>query len=497
MQKIIDLVHATRVYEVASESPLSVAHQLSVRSKNTIYLKREDKQVVHSFKLRGAYQKISGLSAKQKAKGVVASSAGNHAQGVALSASKLGIESVIVMPLSTPKIKVNAVEQLGGKVVLHGDVYDDAFAYAKQLEQQQDLVFIHPYDDIEVIAGQATIAKELLEQNPKMDRVFIPVGGGGLIAGIATYIKHYAPNIQVIGVEPKDSPTLYQALKNAERVILPEVGRFADGVAVKQIGEVTYQIAKEVVDEVVLVSNDEICAAIKDIYEDVRSIAEPAGALATAGLKKYIKQNNIAGENLVAIVSGANVNFDRLRYIAERADLGEHNEAIIAATIDEKPGSFLKFCQLLDNHTITEFNYRYTPSNQARIFVGVALSKGLDEKQVLIDKLSQSFDVLDMSNNSIAKTHIRYMVGGRADAGNEVLYRFEFPERPGALLDFLKKIGSDWNISLFHYRNHGADFGRVLIGLQVDDVSSIECRFDELGYFYQNETDNKAYQYFL
>ncbi|VVM22400.1 Threonine dehydratase biosynthetic (EC [uncultured Gammaproteobacteria bacterium] len=393
MQKIIDLVHATRVYEVASESPLSVAHQLSVRSKNTIYLKREDKQVVHSFKLRGAYQKISGLSAKQKAKGVVASSAGNHAQGVALSASKLGIESVIVMPLSTPKIKVNAVEQLGGKVVLHGDVYDDAFAYAKQLEQQQDLVFIHPYDDIEVIAGQATIAKELLEQNPKMDRVFIPVGGGGLIAGMATYIKHYAPNIQVIGVEPKDSPTLYQALKNAERVILPEVGRFADGVAVKQIGEVTYRIAKEVVDEVVLVSNDEICAAIKDIYEDVRSIAEPAGALATAGLKKYIKQNNIAGENLVAIVSGANVNFDRCAISLSVLIWVNIMKPLLPLPLMKNQVVFLKFCQLLDNHTITEFNYRYTPSNQARIFVGVALSKGLDEKQVLIDKLSQSFDV--------------------------------------------------------------------------------------------------------
>ncbi len=497
MQKIIDLANATRVYDVAIDTPLSVAHQLSARSKNTIYLKREDKQVVHSFKLRGAYQKISGLSAEQAAKGVVASSAGNHAQGVALSASKLGIESVIVMPLSTPKIKVNAVEQLGGKVVLHGDVYDDAFAYAKQLEEQQDLVFIHPYDDIEVIAGQATVAKELLKENPKIDKVFVPVGGGGLIAGMAAYIKHYAPNIQVIGVEPQDSPTLYQALKNGERTTLPEVGRFADGVAVKQIGEVTYPIAKKFVDEVVLVSNDEICAAIKDIYEDVRSIAEPAGALATAGLKKYIEKNAIENEHLVAVISGANVNFDRLRYISERADLGEHNEAIIAATIDEKPGSFLKFCELLDNHSITEFNYRYTPSNQARIFVGVALSEGLNEKQALIDRLSASFDILDMSDNSIAKTHIRYMVGGRADVSNEVLYRFEFPERPGALLDFLKKIGSNWNISLFHYRNHGADFGRVLIGLQVDDVHSIERSFDELGYFYQNETDNKAYQYFL
>ncbi len=491
MPSIVDLADNTRVYDVASVTPLSLAHQLSERSKNNIYLKREDELVIHAFKLRGAYQKISGLTKEQAAKGVVASSAGNHAQGVALSATKLGIESVIVMPLSTPKIKVNAVEQLGGKVVLHGDVYDDAYQYAKQLEQAQDLVFIHPYDDIEVMAGQATIAKELLEQ------LFVPVGGGGLIAGIATYIKHYAPNIQVIGVEPEDSPTLYQALKQGERIVLPDVGRFADGVAVKQIGEQTYPIIKAVVDEVVLVSNDEICAAIKDIYEDMRSIAEPAGALATAGVKKYIEQNNIENENLVSIVSGANVNFDRLRYISERADLGEHNEAIIAATIPEQPGSFLKFCQLLDNHAITEFNYRYAPNRQAHIFVGVALSEGLSEKEALISKLSQSFDILDMSDNSIAKTHIRYMVGGRSDADNEVLYRFEFPERPGALLNFLKKVGTHWNISLFHYRNHGADFGRVLIGLQVDDVAQLERNFDELGYFYQNETDNKAYQYFL
>ncbi|SFV76003.1 Threonine dehydratase biosynthetic [hydrothermal vent metagenome] len=497
MQSIVDLANNTSVYDVVSVTPLCLAHQLSARTKNNIYLKREDELVVHSFKLRGAYQKISGLSAEQAKKGVVASSAGNHAQGVALSAKKLGIEAVIVMPLSTPKIKVRSVEQLGGKVVLHGDVYDDAYQYAKQLEQDQDLVFIHPYDDVEVMAGQATIAKELLEQLPSMDKVFIPVGGGGLIAGMATYIKHYAPNIQIIGVEPEDSPTLYQALRDGKRTVLPEVGRFADGVAVKQIGEKTYPIAKEVVDEVVLVSNDEICAAIKDIYEDMRSIAEPAGALATAGVKKYLEKNNIESENIVSIISGANVNFDRLRYISERADLGEQNEAIIAVTIDEKPGSFLKFCQLLDNHAITEFNYRYAPSQQAHIFVGVALSEGLSEKQALLAKLSQSFDVLDMSDNSIAKTHIRYMVGGRADADNEVLYRFEFPERPGALLNFLKKVGSHWNISLFHYRNHGADFGRVLIGLQADDVSELERSFDELGYFYQNETDNKAYQYFL
>jgi len=497
MHSIVKLVDNTRVYDVVDITPLSRAFQLSKRLENNIYLKREDELAIHAFKLRGAYQKISSLTTAQAAKGVVASSAGNHAQGVALSAKKLGIESVIVMPLSTPKIKVNAVEQLGGKVVLHGDVYDDAYQYAKQLEQQQDLIFIHPYDDIEVMSGQATIAKELLEQLPNIDKVFIPVGGGGLIAGIATYIKHYAPEIRVIGVEPQDSPTLYEALKHNERVILPEVGRFADGVAVKQIGEKTFEIAKQVVDEVVLVSNDEICAAIKDIYEDVRSISEPAGALATAGIKKYVELNAITGENLISIVSGANVNFDRLRYIAERADIGEYNEAIIAVTINEEPGSFLKFCQMLESHSITEFNYRYGSDTQARIFVGVSLSEGLSEKKQLLETLSDSFDVLDMSDNSIAKTHIRYMVGGRSNCDHEVLYRFEFPERPGALLDFLKKVGSHWNISLFHYRNHGADFGRVLIGLQAQDVTELEKNFDELGYFYQNETDNKAYQYFL
>ncbi len=497
MHNIVKLADNTRVYDVVDVTPLSRAFQLSKRLDNNVYLKREDELAIHAFKLRGAYQKISSLTPDQAAKGVVASSAGNHAQGVALSAKKLGIESVIVMPLSTPKIKVNAVEQLGGKVILHGDVYDDAYHYAKQLEQDQDLVFIHPYDDIEVMSGQATVAKELLEQLSGIDKVFVPVGGGGLIAGMATYIKHYAPEIKVIGVEPQDSPTLYEALKHNERVILPEVGRFADGVAVKQIGEKTFEIARQVVDEVILVSNDEICAAIKDIYEDVRSIAEPAGALATAGIKKYVKTHSLKNENLISIVSGANVNFDRLRYIAERADIGEHVEAIIAVTIDERPGSFLRFCQMLENHSITEFNYRYGSDTQARIFVGVSLSNGLAEKKQLLDTLSESFDVLDMSDNSIAKTHIRYMVGGRSSCDDEVLYRFEFPERPGALLNFLKKVGDKWNITLFHYRNHGADFGRVLIGLQASGVAELEKNFDELGYFYQNETDNKAYQYFL
>ena len=497
MSALIDLADNSAVYDVAKVSALSIATQLSKRFHNQIYLKREDDQVIHSFKLRGAYQKMSSMSDEQKSKGVIASSAGNHAQGVALGASKLNIKAIIVMPTSTPEIKVQAVEQLGAEVVLHGDVYDDAFHHAKKLESEQDLCFISPYDDFEVIAGQATVAKEILSQLEEIDYVFAPVGGGGLISGMASYIKHYAPHIKVIGVEPVDSPTLYKALEANERVVLDDVGRFADGVAVKQIGALPFEIAKDSVDDVVLVSNDEMCAAIKDIYEDVRSVSEPAGALSTAGVKKYILEHGLKDKNIVSIVSGANVNFDRLRYIAERADLGELNEAIVAVTIPEEPGSFLRFCEMLDNSSITEFNYRYAPRKDAHIFVGIKLTNGESEKQALISRLSKSFEVMDMSDNSMAKTHIRYMVGGHANAENEVIYRFEFPERPGALLNFLKKVKTKWNISLFHYRNHGADFGRVLIGLQVEDVSDLESRFDEIGYYYQNETDNKAYQYFL
>ena len=497
MSALIDLADNSNVYDVAKVSALSIAQQLSKRFQNQIYLKREDDQVIHSFKLRGAYQKMSSMSEEQKSKGVIASSAGNHAQGVALGASKLNIKAIIVMPTSTPKIKVQAVEQLGAEVILHGDVYDDAFHHAKKLESEQNLCFISPYDDFEVIAGQATVAKEVLSQLEEIDYVFAPVGGGGLISGMASYIKHYAPHIKVIGVEPLDSPTLFKALEANDRVVLDDVGRFADGVAVKQIGALPFEIAKKSVDDVVLVSNDEMCAAIKDIYEDVRSVSEPAGALSTAGVKKYILEHGLQGKNIVSVVSGANVNFDRLRYIAERADLGELNEAIVAVTIPEEPGSFLRFCELLNNSSITEFNYRYAAKKDAHIFVGIKLSKGEAEKQALLTRLSKSFEVIDMSDNSMAKTHIRYMVGGHANAENEVIYRFEFPERPGALLNFLKKVKTKWNISLFHYRNHGADFGRVLIGLQVDDVSDLESRFDEIGYYYQNETDNKAYQYFL
>lgn len=497
MSAIVKLADNSSVYEVAKVSPLSIATQLSKKFANQVYLKREDDQIIHSFKLRGAYQKMSSMSDEQKAKGVIASSAGNHAQGVALGASKLSIKATIVMPTSTPQIKVRAVQELGAEVILFGDVYDDAFVHAKKLVSEKDLCFISPYDDFEVIAGQATVAKEILAQLDQIDYVFSPVGGGGLISGMASYIKHYAPHIKVIGVEPVDSPTLFKALEANERVVLDDVGRFADGVAVKQIGELPFEIAKECVDDVILVSNDEMCAAIKDIYEDVRSISEPAGALATAGVKKYILEHGLKNKNIVSIVSGSNVNFDRLRYIAERADLGEVNEAIVAVTIPEEPGSFLRFCELLDNNAVTEFNYRYSANKDAHIFVGVKLTKGESEKQALIARLSNSFEVFDMSDNSMAITHIRYMVGGHANAENEVIYRFEFPERPGALLSFLKKVKTEWNISLFHYRNHGADYGRVLIGLQVKDIKELESKFDELGYYYKNETDNKAYQYFL
>ena len=497
MSAIVKLADNSSVYEVAKVSPLSIATQLSKKFANQVYLKREDDQIIHSFKLRGAYQKMSSMSDEQKAKGVIASSAGNHAQGVALGANKLSIKATIVMPTSTPQIKVRAVQELGAEVILFGDVYDDAFVHAKKLVSEKDLCFISPYDDFEVIAGQATVAKEILAQLDQIDYVFSPVGGGGLISGMASYIKHYAPHIKVIGVEPVDSPTLFKALEANERVVLDDVGRFADGVAVKQIGELPFEIAKECVDDVILVSNDEMCAAIKDIYEDVRSISEPAGALATAGVKKYILEHGLKNKNIVSIVSGSNVNFDRLRYIAERADLGEVNEAIVAVTIPEEPGSFLRFCELLDNNAVTEFNYRYSAKKDAHIFVGVKLTKGESEKQALIARLSNSFEVFDMSDNSMAITHIRYMVGGHANAENEVIYRFEFPERPGALLSFLKKVKTEWDISLFHYRNHGADYGRVLIGLQVEDIKELESKFDELGYYYKNETDNKAYQYFL
>ena len=497
MQNIVSRINRAVVSEVVAKTRLDFAEQISVHLDNQIYLKREDLTPVHSFKLRGAYHKIRSLNQQQLAQGVISCSAGNHAQGVAFSAKKLGIDATIVMPKITPQIKIDSVKSFGAKIVLLGNSYDEAYQFAQQLAKQNGQIFIHAFDDIDVIAGQATIAYELLEQLDKIDYIFVPVGGGGLIAGIASVIKTQRPAIKIIAVEPFESAAFTESIAQNTHAVLDEVGIFAEGVAVKKIGVENLRIAKDLVDDSVLVSNDEMCAAIKDIYNQNRNIVEPSGALALAGAKSYIKDKQLWANNIIAIVSGANMNFDRLRYVAERADLGEQNEAILAATIDEEPGSFLSFCQMLGNHSITEFNYRYGNQKQAHIFVGVALSAGEREKMALIAKLSNSFEVLDMSDNSIAKTHIRYMVGGRANTDNEVLYRFEFPEHPGALLNFLKKIGSHWNISLFHYRNHGADFGRVLIGFQVNDVAALERSFDELGYFYQNETENKAYQYFL
>jgi len=490
-----------RVYDVARETPLEPAPRLSQRLGVRISLKREDLQPVFSFKLRGAYNKIVHLSEEERSRGVICASAGNHAQGVALAGQKLGIPATIVMPKTTPEIKVNAVRNLGGEAILHGSNYDAAYAHAMKLVEERGLTYVHAYDDPMVIAGQGTVAMEVLNQSHELpNAVFVPVGGGGLIAGIALYMKYLCPDIKIIGVEPDDAPCMYEALKAGERVILDQVGIFADGVAVRQAGEETFRIARELVDEVILVSTDEICAAIKDIFDDTRSIMEPAGALAVAGIKKYVDREKPEVENYVAICSGANMNFDRLRHVSERAQLGEHREAIFAVTIPERPGSFRKFCEAIGTRGITEFNYRYADSDDAHIFVGVQLQGGVEEKEVLCDKLSKDgYPVLDMTDNEMAKLHIRYMVGGRAKADNEVLYRFEFPERPGALLNFLIHMGANWNISMFHYRNHGADYGRVLVGIQVpaDEMNQFQTFLDELGYVYEDESANPAYGLFL
>ena len=492
----------SRVYDVAIESPLDYAPSLSRRLDNHIWLKREDLQPVFSFKLRGAYNKISGLSEAECANGIIAASAGNHAQGVALAAKRRNVKALIVMPRTTPGIKVNAVKALGGKTLLHGDTYDEAYAHALQLADERNMVFIHPYDDPDVIAGQGTIGMELLQQHrDPLDAVFVPVGGGGLIAGIAAYLKALRPEIRVIGAEPEDAACLYEALKQNRRVVLDQVGIFADGVAVRQVGKETWKVARDHVDEVILVSTDEICAATKDIFDDTRAMVEPAGALAVAAIKKYVEQTGARDETLVAINSGANINFDRLRYVAERAELGERREALLAVTIPERPGSFLKFCRTLGKRGITEFNYRYADAGDAHIFAGVQLSGGDDEREELIDKLqAEGYPVVDMTDNEMAKTHIRFMVGGRGrGVENERLYRFEFPERPGALLNFLSSMGKGWNISLFHYRNHGAAYGRVLVGIQVpgEDKKRFSKFLDELGYINFEELDNPAYSLFL
>jgi len=500
-RKYVEKILRARVYDVAVESPLDPAARLSARTGNRVLLKREDAQQVFSFKLRGAYNKIYHLSEKQRAAGVIAASAGNHAQGVALAGKRLGVNTTIVMPVTTPAIKVETVRRLGGKAVLQGDSYDEAYAHATTLAAAKGLTFIHPFDDPDVIAGQGTIGMELLRQHADpIDAVFVPVGGGGLIAGVAAYIKHVRPEIKVIGVEPEDSPTLERAMAKGRRVTLPRVGLFADGVAVKQIGKETFRVARKLVDEVILVSTDETCAAIKDIFDETRSVSEPAGALAIAGIKKYAERKGVSGQTLIGILSGANVNFDRLRHIAERAEVGEQREALFAVQIPEKPGSFLAFCRALGKRSITEFNYRFSDQSEAQVFCGVELRNGNVERGELVELLiAKGFKVVDLTDNETAKLHIRYMVGGHApQALDEKLFRFEFPERPGALLDFLKGLSRGWNISLFHYRNHGAAYGRVLVGLQLTGKATREFRsyMETSGYTYSEETDNPACQLF-
>ncbi|PVZ72295.1 threonine ammonia-lyase, biosynthetic [Pelagibaculum spongiae] len=490
-----------KVYDVAIETPLDDASMLSERIGNRVLLKREDLQPVFSFKIRGAYNSMVNLPVALREKGVVCASAGNHAQGVALAAQKLGVKAWIVMPKTTPEIKVESVKARGGIAVLHGDSYDDAYQHAMKLVEEKGLTFLHPFDNPDVIAGQGTVAVELLsQQSGELDAVFIPVGGGGLIAGMAAYIKYLRPEVKVIAVEPVDSACLDAALKANSRVILKEVGIFADGVAVKQIGEETFKLAQQFVDEVVTVNTDEICAAIKDNFEDTRVLAEPAGALSIAGLKKYVQQHQLKGKTLAAVVSGANINFDRLRHVAERAEVGEQREAILAVKLPEEKGAYRRFIEVMGRRAITEFNYRFNPGHDAVVYVGVRLTEGNQERQQLLELLEgEGYSVIDMTDNELAKMHVRHMVGGREDVEDERVYRFEFPERPGALSNFLAKMKARWNISLFHYRNHGAAFGRVLLGIQVpkEEIAQLHASLDELGYRYTEEADNPAYKAFL
>lgn len=498
-------IEAAEVYDVAIESPLDFAPNLSTRMGNQIFFKREDQQPVFSFKLRGAYNKMAKLPNESLKRGVVAASAGNHAQGVALSAQRLGCRAVIVMPTTTPGIKVNAVRSRGGEVVLFGDAFDDAYNEARRLEREEGLTFVHPFDDPDVIAGQGTVGLEILRQHPKpIEAIFCCVGGGGLIAGVAAAVKLVRPEIKVIGVEAVDADAMTRSLAAHQRVRLDQVGLFADGAAVKEVGEECFRIAENYVDEMILVDNDAICAAIKDVFEDTRSVLEPAGALAVAGMKAWAAKTGAQGKTLVAVASGANMNFDRLRFVAERAELGEQREAILAVTLPETPGAYRKFLGLLGSRSITEFNYRYNDPGAAHVFVGIQTATRA-EVTALVDMLkSEGYPALDLTDDEMAKLHVRYMVGGHTprEGGattNELIYRFEFPERPGALMRFLENMSAGWNISLFHYRNHGADFGRVLVGFQVPagDMVAFEAFLAGLGYPYRNESDNPAYRLFL
>jgi threonine dehydratase len=490
-----------RVYDVAQETPLESAPNLSARLNNKLLLKREDMQSVFSFKLRGAYNKMAHLSPNLLKKGVIAASAGNHAQGVALGASKLGTKAIIVMPVTTPQVKVNAVKARGGEVILYGDTFDESCAYARQLETEKGLTFIHPFDDPYVIAGQGTIGMEILRQYQQpIHAIFVAIGGGGLISGIAAYIKRLRPEIKIIGVEPVDADAMSQSLKAGHRVKLSQVGLFADGVAVREVGEETFRLCQEYVDEIILVDTDDTCAAIKDVFEDTRSILEPAGALAIAGAKAYVEREKIQGETLIAIACGANMNFDRLRFVAERAEFGERREAIFAVTIPEEPGSLRKFCECIGKRNLTEFNYRIADQKEAHIFVGMQIKNREDAAQIIEYFQENGFKTIDLTDDELTKLHLRHMVGGRSTlAHHELLYRFEFPERPGALMKFVCSMSPNWNISLFHYRNNGSDYGRIVAGIQVppEEMGEWQAFLDTLGYRYWDENKNPAYKLFL
>ncbi|MBE9225611.1 threonine ammonia-lyase, biosynthetic [Phormidium sp. LEGE 05292] len=497
----LQLILTARVYDVAQETPLEYASNLSKRLNNKILLKREDMQSVFSFKLRGAYNKMAQLPPDILAQGVIAASAGNHAQGVALGASKLGTKAIIVMPVTTPQVKVDAVKARGGEVVLYGDTFDEACGYARQLEVEKGLTFIHPFDDPHVIAGQGTIGMEILRQYQKpIHAIFVAIGGGGLISGIGAYVKRIRPDIKIIGVEPVDADAMYQSLKAGKRVKLPQVGLFADGVAVREVGEETFRLCQEYLDDIILVNTDDTCAAIKDVFEDTRSILEPAGALAIAGAKAYVEREQIAGQTLVAVACGANMNFDRLRFVAERAELGEHREAIFAVTIPETPGSLRKFCECMGRRGLTEFNYRIADEKIAHIFVGVQVENRADAAKMVETFESHGLKTIDLTDDEFTKLHLRHMVGGRSPlAHNELLYRFEFPERPGALMKFVNSMSPNWNISVFHYRNNGSDYGRIVVGIQVppDEMKEWQAFLDTLGYRYWDESQNPAYKLFL